>query len=206
MIDTRTLAAVMAGYLLLFFSVHGYMDIRMFRSKRTKRTNIVTNEFIIPLWAKFLALTPSLVFWVVFLASPFFLYFGFSEEIPFILRRTAYEDYFQVGGLILMLAAIILADWGRVSRGLTAPSGPMPEGYTLTTKGAYGVVRHPMYASYSLFFVGLPLVFLSWPLFFCVLGIPGYYLIARAEERILIRRFGEQYRNYQKKVGMFIPR
>jgi protein-S-isoprenylcysteine O-methyltransferase Ste14 len=37
-------------------------------------------------------------------------------------------------------------------------------------------------------------------------GIPGYYGIARAEEKILIQKFGEQYVTYQKEVGMFLPK
>ena len=105
-----------------------------------------------------------------------------------------------------MLAGVLLANWGRVSRGVSAPSGPMPENYNLSTRGAYSVIRHPQYVSYSLFFIGLPLVLLNILLLVCVVGIYGYYILAAVEERILIDRFGQEYREYQKRVGMVIPK
>ncbi len=207
MLDPIKVAVVLLGYLILFFSVHGYMDVRMLRSRRSRNLKIVKNEFVIPLQAKILAFLPSIIFWITFFASPFLLYFRVYEDMvaPVLLRWT-HENALQVAGLFLLLVSVLLADWGRVSRGVVAPSGPMPEGYKITVHGAYGIVRHPMYVSYSLFFVGLPLALLNVLLLVCIVGIPGYYMIAREEERILIKRFGEEYRNYQKRVGMFLPK
>jgi protein-S-isoprenylcysteine O-methyltransferase Ste14 len=34
----------------------------------------------------------------------------------------------------------------------------------------------------------------------------GIYPTAKAEEEMLIERFGEEYIEYQRKVGMFFPR
>ncbi len=204
MIEPIVMAVIFTGFILLFFSIHLYMDIRMFCSRRMKADR---SEFVIPLWAKILAFPPSLVFWVMVFATPFLFYFRVYEStFTPILLRWSHETLLQVAGLTLMLGGVLLADWGRVSRGVIAPSGAMPEGYQLSTRGAYGLVRHPMYASYSLFFIGLPLALLNIPLFLCILGIPGYYGIAKAEENILTKKFGEQYIKYQKKVGMFLPK
>lgn len=207
MLDPIRVAGLLLGYLILFFSVHGYMDAKMLRSRKTRNLRTVKNEFIIPLKAKILAFPPSVMFWITFFASPFLLYFRVYERMvaPVLLRWT-HENALQVAGLFLLLISVLLADWGRVSRGVVAPSGPMPEGYKITVKGAYGIVRHPMYVSYSLFFVGLPLALLNVLLLVCIMGIPGYYMIAKEEERILIKKFGEEYRNYQKRVGMFLPK
>ena len=38
-----------------------------------------------------------------------------------------------------------------------------------------------------------------------ILGIIGYYYTAKYEEKILEKEFGEEYQNYQRKVGMLIP-
>jgi protein-S-isoprenylcysteine O-methyltransferase Ste14 len=205
MIDHGILAGVLTVLMVLFFSVHAYMDMRMVRSRRHIYSN--NSEFPIPEWAKILAFPPSLVFWAVFLASPLFFYKGWYYQLcaP-ILFRNPQEGVIQATGLFVMLGGVLLADWGRVSRGVIAPSGPMPEPYTLATHGAYGVMRHPLYMSYCLFFVGLPLAFLNVVLLALVVGIPGYYGIARAEEKILIQKFGEEYRTYQKEVGMFLPK
>jgi protein-S-isoprenylcysteine O-methyltransferase Ste14 len=205
MIDHGVMAGVLTVLVVLFFSVHAFMDMRMVRSRKHSYSN--NSEFPIPGWAKILAFPPSLVFWAVFLASPLFFYKGWYYNLcaP-VLFRNPQEGMIQVVGLLVMLGGVLLADWGRVSRGVIAPSGPMPEPYTLATHGAYGVMRHPLYMSYCLFFVGLPLALFNVVLLPLIVGIPGYYGIARAEEKILIQKFGEQYITYQKEVGMFLPK
>lgn len=39
-----------------------------------------------------------------------------------------------------------------------------------------------------------------------LIAIPGYFLVTVEEERLLKQRFGEEYVNYQRKTGRFIPR
>jgi len=39
-----------------------------------------------------------------------------------------------------------------------------------------------------------------------IFAIPGYVKITGYEEEMLIKRFGDEYRNYQRKVGKFLPR
>lgn len=205
MIDSTVMAVILVGYLALFFSVHSYMDVRMFRARRSQAKARQSNEFILPLWAKVLAFPPSLVFWVMIFVSPYLFYSGgYKPLVTPVLQ--VHGTVLQSAGLILLLAGVVLADWGRVSRGVIAPSAAMPADYTLSTRGAYRVVRHPMYVSYSLFFVGLPLVLVSAPFFVCIVGILGYYRIAQAEEHVLLDRFGDTYREYQKHVGMFFPK
>jgi protein-S-isoprenylcysteine O-methyltransferase Ste14 len=41
------------------------------------------------------------------------------------------------------------------------------------------------------------------PTLFVIIGI---YPTAKAEEELLIEKFGEQYRECKKKVGMFFPK
>lgn len=205
MIDHGVMAGVLTVLMVLFFSVHAFMDIGMVRSRKHTYSN--NSEFPIPGWAKILAFPPSLGFWAGFLASPLFFYKGWYYQLcaP-ILFRSPHEEMIQVLGLLVMLGGVLLADWGRISRGVIAPSGPMPETYRLATHGAYGVMRHPLYMSYCLFFVGLPLALLNVVLLALIVGIPGYYGIAKAEEKILIQKFEEQYLTYQKEVGMFLPK
>jgi len=68
-------------------------------------------------------------------------------------------------------------------------------------------VRHPYYVSYVLIPVGLSLALLTWwPLIPALCVTIGIYPTAKAEEEMLIERFGEEYIEYQRKVGMFFPR
>jgi protein-S-isoprenylcysteine O-methyltransferase Ste14 len=77
----------------------------------------------------------------------------------------------------------------------------------LLREGIYGVVRHPRYLSAGLSLIGYALVSNYVGLYvFVVLLIPIGYVTLELEERELIRRFGDDYRQYQREVPQFIPR
>lgn len=79
--------------------------------------------------------------------------------------------------------------------------------HALVTTGPYRWVRHPFYAACFTGLVGGSLAMASW--FFLVLGgIAIGFLIARTkiEEDRLVERFGDEYREYRKRVGQFLPR
>ncbi len=73
--------------------------------------------------------------------------------------------------------------------------------------GLYHWIRHPQYL--ALAFTGLGLGIL-WPrlltivLWTIMVGL--YYLLAKDEERRMVDEFGDQYRNYMTRTGMFFPR
>ncbi|MHA1942700.1 MAG: methyltransferase family protein, partial [Candidatus Hodarchaeales archaeon] len=75
----------------------------------------------------------------------------------------------------------------------------------LETGGMYRYIRHPLYASYCFYFISFLFILQNLLLIFLLLGIPGYYYISIYEEEILIQQFGQEYRDYQKKVKRFIP-
>jgi len=74
----------------------------------------------------------------------------------------------------------------------------------LITKGAYGIVRHPLYSgSIILLFTKMEMTQLDLT---AIILISIYLIIgAYIEERRLLAVFGEEYRNYKKQVSMFIP-
>jgi methanethiol S-methyltransferase len=78
----------------------------------------------------------------------------------------------------------------------------------LATDGLYGVVRHPQYLGLFLALFGEGVV--HWPTVFSVGLFPvivlAYVVLARSEERRMVREFGEAYVAYQRRVPMFIPR
>jgi methanethiol S-methyltransferase len=78
---------------------------------------------------------------------------------------------------------------------------------TMATQGPYAVVRHPQYTGIFLALFGEGVV--HWPTIFSLAAFPvialAYVLLARKEEREMVKQFGEPYRKYQRHVPMFFP-
>ena len=78
---------------------------------------------------------------------------------------------------------------------------------TLITTGVYSRVAHPMYSSFILIGVGGLLVSAN-----AIVGFLGLLVVAivvarfPGEERMLERRFGDDYVQYRKKTGTFSPK
>ena len=78
----------------------------------------------------------------------------------------------------------------------------------MVTTGLYALVRHPQYTGLFIGLFGEGVV--HWPTLFSVGLFPvimlAYGLLARSEEKRVIDQFGDEYRAYQQRVPMFIPR
>jgi protein-S-isoprenylcysteine O-methyltransferase Ste14 len=70
---------------------------------------------------------------------------------------------------------------------------------------AYKHVRHPLYLGWALAFWAIPTMTVGHLLF---AGVLTLYMAGAAviEERDLIAHFGAQYREYRRRVPMFVPR
>ena len=78
---------------------------------------------------------------------------------------------------------------------------------TVIKTDIYGKIRHPMYFGFILLF--LSFVILSFSLIALVIFVIiviFYYYLCRYEEKILIDKLGEDYRDYMKKVPMLFPK
>lgn len=77
----------------------------------------------------------------------------------------------------------------------------------LATAGPYAYVRHPQYTGIFLAVFGEGVV--HWPTVFSLAAFPvivvAYVLLARKEERQMLKTFGERYREYRGHVPMFFP-
>ena len=78
----------------------------------------------------------------------------------------------------------------------------------LCTRGPFRWFRHPMYAAW-ISFVCLGVAFLrdSWVLLAWVVVLhPLWHGLVTSEEKMMARRFPDEYPRYAKKTGRFIPR
>jgi protein-S-isoprenylcysteine O-methyltransferase Ste14 len=72
--------------------------------------------------------------------------------------------------------------------------------------GLYRWIRHPQYLALALTGVGLAILwprFLTMVLWMLMVGL--YWLLAKDEERRMVARFGDQYRDYMGRTGAFVP-
>lgn len=79
--------------------------------------------------------------------------------------------------------------------------------HSLITQGPYSWVRHPMYSVLMLNFIGLSLVSAIW-LFILLAAISPilFNRIAVIEEKMMLEQFGDDYSEYMKYTGRFLPR
>jgi protein-S-isoprenylcysteine O-methyltransferase Ste14 len=91
--------------------------------------------------------------------------------------------------------------------GLPEVSGSDHRTTTLLKEGIYRVVRHPRYLSAGIGVVANALVINYVGMYVLILLLfPAGFLMLAFEERELVDRFGEEYRQYQRDVPQIIPR
>ncbi len=126
----------------------------------------------------------------------------FKTDFPVIIRGA---------GVILLIAGTWIHIWtGKLLRlwGLIG----LPEVYEkmhgrFITTGAFSIVRHPTYLAHTMMFAGVFLatgvisVGIITAVDFSVVNL----IIIPLEERELLNRFGDEYRDYRSKVPKFFP-
>jgi protein-S-isoprenylcysteine O-methyltransferase Ste14 len=79
--------------------------------------------------------------------------------------------------------------------------------HRLVSTGIYRFIRHPMYSSFFLMAIAQLLLLPNW--FAGATGLVGvgmlYAFRIRQEERMMIERFGAEYRNYMTHTARLIP-
>jgi len=72
--------------------------------------------------------------------------------------------------------------------------------------GVFSIVRHPMYLGSWLFTVGLVILTTSVSsAAVSIFSLLVYDLVARGEELLLVKKYGDEYREYQVRVPMLFP-
>lgn len=110
----------------------------------------------------------------------------------------------QWAGAGLVLTGSIFSVASLFEMGNIIKFGLPGEKTKLITKGIFRLSRHPMYAGFFLMMAGS--VFYSPGLIIIIPGIIAiiiHHFIIIAEERYLVKTFGEEYKNYKNRVNMY---
>jgi len=158
-----------------------------------------------------------------------------GEIIPRKADGSAMMTLIKVGGLILWLSPFVyLMAWSRIGlpgsvrwigvalgilcvigiywlfssigSGIT-PTSATRERHVLVTSGPYRWVRHPLYTVGSSMFISFGMMADNW--FIAGMGVLAFIGMAirtPKEEANLIEKFGDEYREYMKRTGRFLPK
>lgn len=104
-------------------------------------------------------------------------------------------SYILIGGGFIMLSSA----WEKLYKA--------QKQHKLATTGLYARIRHPQYIG----FVAIMLGFLfQWPTLVTLIMFPilvfMYARLAKAEEKEMVKEFGNQYTRYAKKTPSFVPK
>jgi protein-S-isoprenylcysteine O-methyltransferase Ste14 len=101
--------------------------------------------------------------------------------------------------IVLFGVLLLIAGWREIYRA--------KQQGRLATGGPYALVRHPQYTGIFLALFGEGVV--HWPTVFSLAAFPiiviAYTRLARKEERQMIEKFGDEYREYRRRTPMFLP-
>lgn len=96
--------------------------------------------------------------------------------------------------------------FSSIGSGITPTSATRKE-HKLVTRGIYRWIRHPLYTIGSSFIISFGIMADNW--FIAAFGILAFILMASRtpkEEANLIEKFGDEYREYMKRTGRYLPR
>jgi len=128
-------------------------------------------------------------------------------------RFLSFADYpFEPGlawiGSAMLIASMVLfyrthKDLGRN----WSVSLDIRQNHKLITKGVYAWVRHPMYSAFWLWAIAQALLLPNW--IAGPAGILGFGTLffgrVFEEERLMLKAFGEEYRNYMNRTARVLP-
>jgi protein-S-isoprenylcysteine O-methyltransferase Ste14 len=111
-------------------------------------------------------------------------------------------------GVALGLASLGLWTWTHVALGtLWSAQLQLRTHHRLVTSGPYLRIRHPMYTAVLAWATSLGLVLANWvPIIVAVGGAVIFVMRVPREEQMMLERFGDEYREYMKRTGRFLPK
>lgn len=150
-------------------------------------------------------------FWFYLVSAGLFFsiaYFGW-KPLPWVLPPSA-RFWMVIVGALLYFPGMAFTLWGRLALGKnyfvsTGFGAQLFEDHQLITSGPFAIVRHPMYVGLILAAMGAVAIYMTWTTLYFALFAPLTLVRAKREEHALAEEFGEQWRDYCKRVPAFIP-
>jgi len=139
-------------------------------------------------------------------------FFAFESIYLLVLLniKVWFQDPFSLHQIISWILLILSAYFGLAGFLLLKRKGKSTRNFENTTvlvkSGVYNLIRHPLY--FSLFLIGTGVMMKDPDLPALILGVINLiavFLTSITEEKEMIEKFGEPYKEYVKETKMFIP-
>jgi protein-S-isoprenylcysteine O-methyltransferase Ste14 len=122
--------------------------------------------------------------------------------------RIGLPDGLRWLGVVIGMFCVLGIYWlfSSIGSGIT-PTSATRRQHRLVKRGPYRWVRHPLYTVGSSLFVAFGMMADNW--FIAAVGILAFIAMAirtTKEEANLIEKFGDEYREYMKHTGRFLPK
>jgi protein-S-isoprenylcysteine O-methyltransferase Ste14 len=133
--------------------------------------------------------------------------------IPFLILMLIFQEstvWTIVIGFCLALSGELIRLWGVSWAGSETRTTGTVGGTFLIISGPFAFVRNPLYVGNVLIYLGLGIMSFAWFPYLQIVAILffllQYYLIVKEEEKYLVEKFGEAYKDYCRSVPAFFPR
>ncbi len=133
--------------------------------------------------------------------------------IPFLILMLIFQEstvWTLIIGFVIALIGELIRFWGVSWAGSETRTTGTVGGTFLIISGPFAFVRNPLYVGNILIYLGLGIMSFAWFPYLQIVAILffflQYYLIVNQEEKYLVEKFSEQYKEYCKNVPAFIPR
>jgi protein-S-isoprenylcysteine O-methyltransferase Ste14 len=156
-------------------------------------------------WTYFAALLQWVpIAFVLYLLQGTLLYYEITLGTPFLVL-----------GIILIAAGVVLHAWTAKLIGLKATIGytelkpdVRSEESVLIKSGPFSVVRHPSYWAHTAIITGIFLITgtIAVAIIAVIDLVITYFITTSLEDRELVERFGNKYKEYQREVPKFFPK
>jgi protein-S-isoprenylcysteine O-methyltransferase Ste14 len=137
--------------------------------------------------------------------------------IPLVYIFTGWLAYFRMDlpewarlcGPVIAFLGLVFLWWVHRTLGYHwSPISEIAEEHKLVKEGPYKYIRHPMYTAFYLLIIGAWLALSNW-----LVGIASFVswsifcsVRINMEEKMMIKEFGREYKEYIKSTGSLLPK
>ena len=162
---------------------------------------------LLVIWLTYTKMKGKKIFRILFGIFRAIIFFAIFYNPLITQPKVADSIILPIIGLVLLIFGITLNVIGTKELVKTKLGGVKGIPDKIITNGVYNIIRHPINLGFMFIFAGWYTVWAGiYSLYFLPVLIIIFIIVSFYEERNLIKVYGDEYKEYKKNVGMFIPK